>query len=115
MRDQKSQCSVNLRVVDHVIVIEDEAEFHWGGRHGVDQRGQDGLRRMGLRRVEQGKRTFTNPGLQDFQSGNHVRPETCRIVIPRIQRHPGRRQISLVKPIGDEGCFAETGRGRDER
>ena len=44
MRDQKSRRRVNLRVVDHVIVIEDEAKFHWGGRHGVDQGGQDGLR-----------------------------------------------------------------------
>ena len=35
MRDQKSQRGVNLRVVDHVIVVEDETKLQGEGRDGL--------------------------------------------------------------------------------
>ena len=114
VRDQKGQCSVNLRIVDHVIVIEDKAEFHWEDRHGVDQSGQDGLRPMGLGELSRASARSPTPGCKTLQSGYHVGPKTRRIVVARIQRYPGRRQFALTKPIGDQGCFAETGRGCDE-
>ncbi len=95
----EGECIVNRRRFYDVVVVEDEDNSVGDGGNLVDQRGQDGLGRRRLRRLEHAQRSFPDSGFCSFgpvQGGDKVSQETCQVVVAFIQGEPGDSIFDLA-------------------
>src|SRR5215813_12171803 len=91
MLNEEGQRLVNGRIVDQMIVIEDEHERRTlrYGSQVIEQRSQYGRERWRLRCVQHSQRELAEGSYAATQRGDSRDPEMSQLVVQRIQREPG--------------------------
>jgi hypothetical protein len=114
MIEQKGDSVDDRPGIDHVVIVEDEG--HMVGKFGcfIKQDGQGRFDVGSFRRLQCGRQSSTNLGVNRLQGGDEVGQEADQVVIAFVQREPGDRLSRLLGPVAHQGCFAEAGRGRDK-
>jgi hypothetical protein len=86
--EQEVDRAMDGRILDVVVVVEDEDERRAIAGDVVDEPGGDGLERGGAR-VGQCVGERHDPRPEGLDRRDQVSPEARRIAVPGIERHPG--------------------------
>ena len=115
--EQERHPGLDLRVVDHVVVIEHQHDVIGRGAQAVEQRGQGGL--DGRRRcVEQRADRVGDARCRLLEPGDDIGPERCGVVVAGVERDPrgGSPGFGAARqPVGEQRGLPEARRRGDER
>ena len=88
---QELDRSVHGRGLDDVVVVENQHRVGTGiGGQLVDERGHQRLEGSGCGRAEQRAQPSIEARAYPVHRGHHMTPEPGRVVVPGVQRQPGR-------------------------
>ena len=98
--EQEGHGAVDGKLLDEVIIVEDQDNMLWQGTHVVDEFHQDCVdgRRLGRLEVQ---RCGAEAGMQCVQRSEDVAPELCRIILAAVQGDPGERALPLSRRFWD--------------
>jgi hypothetical protein len=118
MVDEEPQRVVAGRTADQVVVVQHQHQLGAIGSQLVEQLGQDGLGQdVGrTRALEHAERGLPDAGDDDPERLDDVDPESHRVVVALIQRHPGNALGCLVgqAPLGQQRGLPRSGGGVDQ-
>lgn len=117
---QEGHPVVDLGRVDDVVVVEHLHDVVGEGAQIVEQSGEDRLGRRSGRRQERQRSLaeLVRRSGHRRQGGDQVRPEPRGIVVPPVERQPGRGSFTTrrgCQPVRQQRRLAEPGRSRHER
>ena len=115
MLEQKGDGMVNRFGINQVVVVEDEDEIIGNGCDFIEQGCQNHFGWRRLRGLEHRQQPCAHIRLNRLHGSDEVRQEACGVVIPFVQRQPGRLSLAVSDPCADERALAKAGSRRDER
>ena len=100
-------------------IVKDEGEIVRNSRNVIEQGSQSGFGWRRLRGLESPQRLCANLRHSRLQSSHEVSHKGRGIVIPFVQRQPGRANLWYAllagsSPFADHGGFPKSGRCRNE-
>lgn len=114
MLDQRCELCMYLGVFDRMQVIEDKDDRAFGLGQLIEQHGDETIVRRARGDVGE---LDTSPCECGAKRRDDVRPEERGFVIGPVQREPGDRRATRIrpsKPLGEERGLSEPGRGRNQ-
>ena len=114
--DQELHLLATGRRLQELEVVEDQHDVVHG-RHGVDQPGQDPGDQVSAVAGHVAGDVRGERAAGPVQRGAHVRPQSLRVVVRRVEGDPRRRSAPppARQPLGRQRGLAVAGRGRDQR
>jgi hypothetical protein len=105
----------HLLVRDQVIVIEYQRQRHRQRRQLVHQHGQRSVQADGPRRGQHPQRRRIESRRHTGHAGDDVSPETNRVVVARIHRHPRGARCGVGQaPVPQQAGLPPARRGTDD-
>jgi hypothetical protein len=115
---QERHPALDVRPVDHVVVVEHQHDVVRPRAELVEQRREDRLDRRWPGRLKKGKRGSSNLWRHRLQRSDHVGPEGRGLVVARVEGEPRSRWSTGRdggQPLRHHRRLAEAGRRGDER
>lgn len=101
---------MNWAGIDRMIIINNKCKISADITDIVDQVYQNGFKMGRLRRLQQRQGGIAGACLQRLKPCDDIIKKIYRIVVTRVDREPGHRDLVPTNPVGHEGGFPETSR-----
>ena len=115
MLDEIRERLVNRFGIEQVVVVQDQDEMVRNGGQVIEQGRQQRFDGWGLRGLEHPHQPSSNRWRKGLHRRDEVRQKAGGVILLCVQRQPGRWCTAFGQPLREQGGFAKTGGGRDER
>jgi hypothetical protein len=114
--EEERDSFVDLRLADHVVVVENEHDARGGKRQRVHQLGQADVLRRDRGRCERRVDRARDCQACVAERADDVRPEANRVVVSLVQREPGEWDVAVLRraPLGQQRGLSGPGGGLEQ-
>ena len=113
--DKKGQRGVHRRIVDGVVIVQDEGEGSVGSGEIVEENGEERFGRGRARGSEGALDLRPQAGAYRLERGYEVGEEACQIPVSGVEGQPRGRPLDIGEPRTDQRRLAEPSGGGHER